>query len=304
MVGRGVLTGLAFPLFVTLIGVAPAPRTVDAFFRTACSLAGILVGRRLRHLAGAMHHVGDIVRSATATGDWSALQVARCHVPVDTDDELAEAAAAFNALLTALDLNVAERRRLEDRLRHQAFHDPLTGLANRALFFDRAGHALTRVRRDDGHLALLFLDLDRFKTINDTLGHAAGDAVLQEVARRLRAACRATDTVTRLGGDEFAVLLEDFDASSGHHFAAHLGAVLRAPHLLGDQRVVIHASIGIAVGHHHQRAGPATRRRPRHVPGQDPQQKPAPGPPLTPNPAFEQHPAARRDDPTKYDRAT
>ncbi len=260
MIGLGVLTGLAFPPFVVVIGVATSTQAEVLHFRIACLLAGVLVGglnhllvrvvvgRRLRRLAGSMHQVGDIVREATRTGDWSALQVRRCQVPVDTDDELGEPAVAFNALVVALGQNVAQWRQLEVGLRHQAFHDPLTGLANRALFADRVTHALTRVHRDRGTLVLLCIDLDGFKNINDTLGHAAGDAVLIETARRLLVGRRSTDTVARLGGDEFALLLEDLDLTAAADLAARLGTALRAPQPLGSIQLSIGASIGIALG--------------------------------------------------------
>ncbi|HZC73488.1 MAG TPA: GGDEF domain-containing protein [Jatrophihabitans sp.] len=97
---------------------------------------------------------------------------------------------------------------LEDQLAHQALHDPLTGLANRALLHDRIAHALARLGRTGDRLSLLFIDLDDFKLLNDSLGHDAGDRLLVAVAQRLRAAVREGDTVARLGGDEFAVLLE------------------------------------------------------------------------------------------------
>lgn len=103
--------------------------------------------------------------------------------------------------------DVTERKRMEEALEHRALHDPLTDLANRSLFFDRLRQAIHSARRDGTQLALVMLDVDEFKTINDTRGHAAGDAVLKEVASRLRLGLRATDSAARLGGDEFAWIL-------------------------------------------------------------------------------------------------
>src|SRR6185437_7962386 len=104
--------------------------------------------------------------------------------------------------------DISERKALEQELRQMAFHDPLTLLANRTLFKDRVQHALSLVQRGYLPVAVLFLDLDNFKTINDSLGHDAGDRLLQSVAQRIVKSTRSSDTVARLGGDEFAILLE------------------------------------------------------------------------------------------------
>ncbi len=102
-----------------------------------------------------------------------------------------------------------DRRELEEQLTHQAFHDSLTHLPNRMLFLDRLQHALVRTERSHSTLAVLFLDLDNFKVINDSLGHEVGDQLLIHVANRLRTTMRSGDTAARLGGDEFILLLED-----------------------------------------------------------------------------------------------
>jgi diguanylate cyclase (GGDEF)-like protein/PAS domain S-box-containing protein len=144
--------------------------------------------------------------------------------------------------------DVQERKLLEDRLTHEAFHDPLTSLANRALLTNRVEHALARVRRDARPPAVLFLDLDNFKTVNDSLGHAVGDQVLAEFARRLQSCVRATDTPARLGGDEFAVLLEDTTGlDAAREIAERVARSLREPFGLHAQEVFLTVSIGIAL---------------------------------------------------------
>jgi diguanylate cyclase (GGDEF)-like protein len=144
--------------------------------------------------------------------------------------------------------NVTGRREAERQLAHQALHDSLTGLANRILFMDRLDQALARLQRHASPLALLFVDLDHFKVVNDSLGHAAGDEVLVQAAERLRRALRPTDTIARFGGDEFVILCEE---AAGHveaeEIAGRIGEALERPFEVGDQEVVLTASTGIVI---------------------------------------------------------
>ena len=134
---------------------------------------------------------------------------------------------------------------------HQALHDALTGLPNRALFLDRLEHALARATRGGTGVAVLFLDLDRFKTVNDSLGHAAGDQLLCTVAERIAGCMRAADTAARLGGDEFAVLLEDLISThEAVRVAERIIEALAAPIEVAGREVYIGASIGVASGRH------------------------------------------------------
>lgn len=154
--------------------------------------------------------------------------------------------AVAGFVLTVRD--VTERQRLQDDLARRALRDSLTGLANRQLFYDRLGHALKRSggTREAAPLAVLFLDLDDFKDVNDGLGHAAGDELLARVAHRIDAAMRAGDTAARLGGDEFAVLLEDADLTTATQIAYRLLAELKRPFDLDGQAHQVRASIGLA----------------------------------------------------------
>jgi len=151
-------------------------------------------------------------------------------------------------IVTGILRDLSEQKRFEAQLAHQALHDPLTGLPNRIMLTDRLDQALARVRRHDRMCGVLYVDLDRFKAVNDTLGHAVGDDLLIEAAARIQAAVRETDTVARLGGDEFVVLCEDIE---GVHHATDLAkrviAALQAPFRLGDGDPHVSASIGIAL---------------------------------------------------------
>jgi diguanylate cyclase (GGDEF)-like protein/PAS domain S-box-containing protein len=145
--------------------------------------------------------------------------------------------------------DVTERIRLEVALSHQAFHDSLTDLANKALFTDRLGHALARAERSMRAVAVLFIDLDEFKTVNDGLGHTAGDVLLVAVADRFRGCLRATDTAARMGGDEFAVLIEDVtDEHDAEVVAQQLLDALDEPFTISGTDLYVRASIGIAHG--------------------------------------------------------
>jgi diguanylate cyclase (GGDEF)-like protein/PAS domain S-box-containing protein len=149
-------------------------------------------------------------------------------------------------VVTARDVD--DRKAFEEQLRHRAFHDALTGLANRALFYDRIEHALTRGARGEGQVAILFVDLDDFKPVNDRHGHANGDRLLEEVARRLSGCLRSADTAARLGGDEFGVLLESVTgAEAAAQTAARILDALAAPLELAGTRIAVTASIGMAV---------------------------------------------------------
>jgi diguanylate cyclase (GGDEF)-like protein/PAS domain S-box-containing protein len=155
--------------------------------------------------------------------------------------------AVRGIVLTSRD--VTERKVLEDQLRHQAFHDPLTDLANRALFTDRVEHALARRSGASDAPAVLFVDLDDFKAVNDSLGHSAGDDVLRAVGRRLLSCIRSEDTVARLGGDEFGILLDGSnDEAEALEVAERIKNSVSEPYSIDGQEVTVGASIGIAHG--------------------------------------------------------
>ncbi|MDH3301169.1 MAG: EAL domain-containing protein [Acidimicrobiia bacterium] len=141
--------------------------------------------------------------------------------------------------------DITERVQLERELSHQAFHDPLTGIANRALLFDRVEHALAHSERTGHPVSLLFCDLDDFKSINDSLGHSLGDQLLVIVAQRLAACVRSSDTLARLGGDEFAVLLETADIKQATEVAQRIVDVVAHESHLADQTVLTSTSVGV-----------------------------------------------------------
>ena len=143
--------------------------------------------------------------------------------------------------------DITKVRQSQDKLDHMAHHDPLTSLPNRLLFNDRLGHALQRAARERQQLAILFIDLDRFKNVNDTLGHQVGDELLKQVALALAGQLREGDTLARLGGDEFIVLLENVDGLKAGHVAEKLVAMFEQPFIVADYELFVTGSVGISV---------------------------------------------------------
>jgi len=206
--------------------VAP---TDDGRFDSAIDLRDI--PRTLR--SGRWAEDGVLIRL-----DGSRVPVARTITPLLLGDGLVGSVATFR--------DISQRKALEEQLIEQAFHDELTGLANRALFLDRLAHAHARVSRRDAFYGVMFVDLDGFKSVNDTLGHAGGDGVLVAVARLIQLSARPSDTVARFGGDEFAVLLEDLSApGDAEAVAARLLSHLEMPLEVDGVRVHLGASIGV-----------------------------------------------------------
>jgi diguanylate cyclase (GGDEF)-like protein/PAS domain S-box-containing protein len=220
------------PAFVGLFGQAevagPFAEVVDPADRAAAKMAA----------ADALAGTATRCELRISCGDGIARWFDGAFSPLPDDDG--------GGVLVVLH-DVTDRRRFEAELRHQALHDALTGLPNRVLLMDRLDQSLSRGRRRNSPPALLFVDLDHFKTVNDSLGHGAGDQLLRAVADRLRGAVREEDTVVRLGGDEFAVLIEaPANAGGPETVADRLLQMLRPPFDLAGSRVAVSASIGIA----------------------------------------------------------
>ena len=202
-------------------------------------------------MAGGGYVVWDLASAISRTASLVTTAQPAHPATVSRSDEIGTLMASFNRMIATIEQQSDEINQFPKRLEQltrQAFRDPLTNLPNRALFMDRLTHGLTRAQRRHEHLAVLFLDLDRFKVVNDTLGHTVGDQLLVEVSRRLTSALRPGDTVARLGGDEFGILLEDVaDAETAETVAVRVEESLGQPYRFEGREVFVTASIGIAL---------------------------------------------------------
>jgi diguanylate cyclase (GGDEF)-like protein len=206
----------------------------------AISEDGLAVAPARRCLVSGRPQIGELVRLEPSDGSVRWITVNSTPISDPGSGELVGVVSSFS--------DVTARRLGEAELERQALSDPLTGLANRALLADRIQQALHRSVRTGARVAVLLLDLDRFKVINDSLGHQVGDEVLMATARRLSSAARPVDTVARLGGDEFAIVAEGLDDDEElDAFACRIVAALRPPVQTGSEEVVTSASMGVAV---------------------------------------------------------
>ena len=236
-----VILGLAQPL-QSVLDQADTLGSVTLQIVLALCLAGIPLAALLaRAITRPINNLSLEVEHFTNDDHHSKL-------PLDREDEIGVLARSFDHLRRQVRQQLAELRHSRLELQHLAQHDPLTGLPNRVLFDDRVSVAVAAARREDARFALLFIDLDRFKPINDTLGHAAGDLVLKAVAARILGVIRESDTAARIGGDEFVVLLRNIH---GHEDAANvadkIAHAIAQPVEIGGNTVAIAASIGSAI---------------------------------------------------------
>jgi diguanylate cyclase (GGDEF)-like protein/PAS domain S-box-containing protein len=216
---------------------------------TVDELIGKSVGILLTDYSSSPEELREYVETVRAQGtltDWcDHVRKDGTIFPVEFSTSVVTVAGREYTL--GVDRDISERRQAEEMLRHNALHDPLTELPHRGLFHDRLERALLTARRSQTPMALLFIDLDGFKAVNDTHGHAVGDAVLHQVAQRLLSVVRATDTVARVGGDEFAIVLPGEGLSGAVEVADKVLHAVAQPYAHGLGPIAIGASIGIAI---------------------------------------------------------
>jgi len=218
-----------------LIGLAPFKRISASFFGlTLAGLVVLVMGSLIiaRSITRPVHRLAEAARSVQQ-GDYTR------HVQVEHKDEIGQLAVSFNHMLDGIVSREKEILRL-------AYEDGLTGLPNRAMFHEQLSQAVRTAKRGEAPIAVLLFDMDRFKTINDTLGHPVGDQALREVGLRVRKALRESDVIARLGGDEFAVLLATGNAGNAVVVANKIHKALEEPFVIEGQSMDMAASIGIA----------------------------------------------------------
>ncbi len=192
------------------------------------------------------HRLGQL--SANGEARFESTEGSGCGLAHASEINARRIEGPHGPLIVSVVRDISDRVRAEELVRHLAYHDPLTGLANRALLDQELTHAIAASDRHDDQVGLVFVDLDDFKPINDTLGHARGDHALREVARRLSGCVRLTDTVARVGGDEFIVLLPRLRSTDDLQHAAHkISDEIAKPMRLGDVSVALTASMGLAL---------------------------------------------------------
>ena len=235
-------------------------RLAFVVFGGSLLLTWLLTSRMHRAISTPVNRIVKVARQITNNNDYS--------VRADkvSDDELGELVDGINTMLdqiqqrdsqlaeyaSGLEQRVADRtadlEALTEQFRHLAYHDELTGLPNRALFVDRLNKSIAHCERTDSKLAVMFLDLDKFKIINDTLGHDAGDELLIAIGRRIRSSLRNEDSVARLGGDEFTILVNDLESiDTAGKIAEKIVSALRMPVTIGNQTLQVTGSIGISI---------------------------------------------------------
>ncbi len=187
-------------------------------------------------------------RTVWVSSNWTPLYTEGGQSVTTSPVGAVEGAPPYSVLVSLVD--ITQIREAQQRIRHLATHDTLTGLLNRSALEDRLEHALAIARRNRSRVSVMFLDLDRFKNVNDTLGHQFGDMLLREVAARLQACAREADTVARLGGDEFVVMLEALDSLGTRRVAERILSAISAPFYIEGQELYLGVSIGIAVAPH------------------------------------------------------